>query len=224
MLTPNSIRQQTDRIVAYLVEVGLASDQNVAILRNKGRNLTEVTFPHAEEVSITLKKRSYAEIYKHLASERAYTVKMPDGALILIRYEYEANILKRHTLGFYPSPNLEDFQSNPEIYMEDIVYADVTAPNIVPFPVRFDFDCSEGTCMPVKHPKSHLTLGQYARCRIPVTAPLTPYWFVSFVLRNFYNTAFEEYESKMPRFSDIFEDSIYSEEQDIMHVRIPSAI
>lgn len=224
MITSNLILQQTNRIVIYLVEVGLASDQNTAVLRSKRRNLTEVTFPHAEEVSITLKKRSYTEIYQHLVSERAYTVKMPDGALILIRYEYNAKILQRHTLGFYPSPNLEDFQSNPEIYLEDIAYADATAPNLVPFPIRFDYDCSKDTCVPIKHPKSHLTLGQYARCRIPVTAPLTPYWFVSFILRNFYNTAFEEYESKMPRFSAVFEDSLYSEEKGIMHVRIPSAI
>ena len=224
MPNPAVIRQQINRIVTYLVEVGLASDQNVAIMPAGRGSITEVTFPHSREVSITLKKRNYSEIYQHLALERAYTVRMIDGALILLRYEYESNLLKRHILGFYPSPDLEDFQSDPDSYLQDAMFADITAPNIVRFPIRFDFDCSEGTCVPIKHPRTHLTLGQYSLCRIPVTAPLTPYCFFSFVLRNFYNTAFEEYESKMPSFSEVFENSIYLQEESLVHIRIPSAI
>lgn len=221
MTTLQSLLHQTNRIITYLVTVGLASDQNTAFIREKGNNIQELAFPRAEEVSITLKRRSYVDIYKHLNAERAFTVKMPDGALILVRYLYENNALKKHVLGFYPSPNLEIFQDNPEMYMNNSLYADIISPNIVSFPLRFDFDCSEEVSSPIKHPRSHMTLGQYARCRIPVTSPLTPYWFISFILRNFYNTAFEEFESGMPYFNQLFDDSIYSEEKDIMHVRIP---
>jgi hypothetical protein len=42
----------------------------------------------------------------------------------------------------------------------------------------------------VKHPKAHLTLGQYPNCRIPVNAPMSPARFIKFLLRNFYHAAF----------------------------------
>jgi hypothetical protein len=38
---------------------------------------------------------------------------------------------------------------------------------------------------------------------------LTPYWFVSFILKNFYNTAFEEYESEMSYFKQQFQIPTY---------------
>ena len=67
-------------------------------------------------------------MYNHLNSERAFSVKMPDGALILVRYLYENSILQKHVLGFYPSPSLNIFQNDPKIYMNDVLYADVVSP------------------------------------------------------------------------------------------------
>jgi hypothetical protein len=57
---------------------------------------------------------------------------------------------------------LEEFQNNPDVYLEDELYADVIAKCNVPF--------------------SYLTLGHYENCRIPVTAPLTPHWSIDFIL------------------------------------------
>jgi hypothetical protein len=221
MPSPNLICTQAKQIVNYLVEVGLSSDQNYPFVR-KGRNkMVEVTFPQAEYLSIALKNYSYAEIYENLSSERAYITKLPDGALVTMRYLYNNNDLEKHSLGFYPSPNLGEFQNAPELYLEDVAYADVIARNIVPFPIRFDFDCREGVFYPVEHPKSHLTLGQYENCRIPISAPLTPYSFISFLLRNFYNTAFNKYSDRLPFFGEVFENSIHPEELKIAHLQIP---
>ncbi len=116
---------------------------------------------------------------------------MLDGALIQMSYRVKNDLVETHRLAFFPSPYLEGFQNEPDLYIEELVYAEVIWKNIVPFPLRFDFDSREGVYEELRHPKSHLTLGQYKNCRIPVCAPLTPYHFVSFLLRHFYHTAYQ---------------------------------
>lgn len=221
MPTHRTIKKQVDQIVAYLVEVGLASDQNYAFEREVARNRMEISFPQATHVSIALKDRAYSDIYEHLVKERAYNAMMPDGALIQIMYVFVDRSLQRHRLAFFPAPHLEEFQNNPDIYLEDEIYADVVARNIVPFPLRFDYDVRDDVHKEVDHPRSHLTLGQYENCRIPVTAPLTPFWFMDFILRNFYNTAFLHYAHSLPKFDDIFKESITPAEKSVIHIQVP---
>ena len=110
---------------------------------------------------------------------------------------------------------------NPGIYLQEEIYADVVARNIVPFPLRFDYDVQENSHQELLHPKSHLTLGQYQNCRIPVTAPMTPIRFVDFVLRNFYHTAFIQYADGLPTFSESFDESISLSERNVVHVVTP---
>ena len=141
-------------------------------------------------------------------------MRMLDGALIHMMYRFKNNQLEAHRLAFFPSPFLEEFQNNPEIYIEDEIYAEVTMRNIVPFPLRFDFDCREEVAVDIEHPKSHLTLGQYQNCRIPVSAALTPHHFIEFILRNFYNTAYRKYSNQLSTFSDRFETSITEREKE----------
>ncbi len=222
MPTPEEIKKQIDGIVGYLVEIGLAEDQNFAFQRKVARGRVEVTFPNAEQVSIALKDRAYSEIYEHLVQERAYNAKMPDGALVQMVYVFDDSTLRRHRLAFFPSPHLEEFQNNPDIYLEDEMYADVVARNIVPFPVRFDYDATESIHQELVHPKSHMTLGQYENCRIPVTAPMTPFWFIDFILRNFYHTAFNRFAEKIPPGGGSFGESIRPAERGVVHVAIPA--
>lgn len=221
MPTPTAIKMQIDELVGYLVKVGLANDQNLAFMRQGRGNAIEVTFPQAEHVSYAMKDRSYTEIYQHLTRERAFTAKMPDGALILMRYLFHNSVLQQHSLGFFPSPHLERFQNAPEIYLEDELYADVVAKNVVPFPFRFDCDCRDDVAKPIEHPKSHLTLGQYENCRIPVSSPVTPFCFVSFVLRNFYHSSHTKYADDMPYFAAGFEETIAPEERGLVHLQSP---
>jgi hypothetical protein len=82
VLSPNAVCTQINQLLYYLVEVGLASDQNFAFVRDERGGIVEVTFPHAEQLSIALKNLDYAEIYENLVSERAYIAKLPDGALL----------------------------------------------------------------------------------------------------------------------------------------------
>lgn len=223
MPTPVEIKRQIDGIVRHLVEIGLANDQNFAIRRNLEGNYVTVTFPQAEHVSVAMKDRAYSEIYEVMTQERAFTVKMPDGALVQMMYLFAGNLLERHRLAFFPAPHLEEFQNNPDIYLEDDIYADVVARNIVPFPLRFDYDSRADVCREIEHPKSHLTLGQYENCRIPVSAPLTPCLFIDFILRNFYHTAFHRYADRLPRYDEIFTESIFISERNLVHIQIPGA-
>ncbi|HEY0942600.1 MAG TPA: DUF2290 domain-containing protein [Steroidobacter sp.] len=222
MPTPGGIQQQIDRLVSHLVEIGLSSDQNFAHQRQGPSGYVEVTFPQAQHIGAALKDRSYTETYEHIARERAYNVKMADGALLQMTYAFAGGDLQQHRLAFFPAPHLEEFQNNPEIYMEDEIYADVVARSIVPFPLRFDFDARDGVHVELTHPKSHLTLGQYENCRIPLSSALTPFWFVDFVLRNFYHTAFNKYAAQLPTFTEVFLESILAAERRVIHVQVPA--
>ena len=221
MTTPRRTLEQINSIVGDLVELGLAQDQNFVFQRRLSATTVEVTFPQAGSVPIAIKDQSYSEIYDALAAERALVIKLPDGALIQLWYLFEGTALERHRLAFFPSPHLEEFQNNPAVYLEDNLYADVVARNIVPFPMRFDFDCRDDVWKELDHPKSHLTLGQYNGCRIPVSAPISPACFIDFVLRNLYNSAFNQYAHKLPRPTWRFDDSIMPSEQEVVCVLIP---
>ena len=149
-------------------------------------------------------------------------MKMADGALIQMTYAFKREHLEQHRLAFFPSPSLEMFQNSPELYLDDEIYADIIAKNIVPFPLRFDFDARDELHAELEHPKSHLTLGQYKNCRIPVSAPLSPYRFMDFILRNFYNTAHGKYSDKLkPSATSGFEESISAKEKKIVYLQVP---
>ena len=184
--TPKLLKQYIDSLVAKLIEVGLSDDQNASILSQTSAKSFEVTFVNAKAVSAALKDREYEDVYQEMVDARAYNLKMLDGAIVQMMYEFEDGVLLRHRLAFFPSPRLRPFQEDAEAYLEDALFAEIVSRRIVPFPLRFDFDAREGVFEPLIHPKSHLTLGQYEDCRIPVTSPLTPKWFIDFILRNFY--------------------------------------
>lgn len=220
MTTPNQIVRHINELIICLVDISLADDQSLAFQRS-GKDIVQVTFKGAEHVSIALKDRHYEEIYQDLKQARAYNLRMLDGALIQMMYAFANRTLQRHRLAFFPAPHLEEFQNNPDIYQDDEIYADVIAKNIVPSPVRFDYDVQNRHHQEFAHPKSHLTLGQYNNCRIPVTAPIMPARFVDFILRNFYHTASVRYANKLPTLKGSFAESIHSTERDVMHMVVP---
>ncbi len=221
MLSPNLIHQQVQTLTADLIGMSLCTDQRFPVMHQYFKDLVEITFGKESNLSIVLKSRPYRELYCELERNRSYNLKMLDGAILQMMYLFKNRKIESHRLAFFPSPFLEEFQNNPEIYEKDEFYADIIKKNIVPFPLRFDFDCSEAVPKVIEHPKSHLTLGQYQNCRIPVSAPLTPYYFLSFVLRNFYNTAYKKFSNKITVFHEAFKETIEIKETSIISVQIP---
>lgn len=218
---PQQTLRQINALIVYLVDRGLADAQYFAFQRSVGRELVQVSFPGAEHVSVALRNRAYDEIYQHLREVRAFNVKMLDGALVQMMYLFADGVVQRHRLAFFPAPHLEEFQNNQEIYLDDEIDADVVARNVVPFPVRFDYDARVDR-RDAAHPLSHLTLGQYRNCRIPVSAPVTPSRFVDFILRNFYHTAFIRYADRLPTGAWSFAETIRPDERGVAHVIVPA--
>ena len=220
MPTANRITDQLNERIGRLVALGLADRFQMGFQRQSGSRI-EITFPNAARVSVSLRNVEYTEIYRLLVRGRVYNVKMLDGALIQMMYEFSGDALQRHRLAFFPAPHLHEFQNSPDVYLEDELHGDVVARSIVPFPLRCDYDVLEDRHVDVAHPKSHLTLGQYEHCRIPVSAPVTPHWFIDFLLRSFYHTPSRRYADEMPPAGATFDDSISPAEQRVIHLMIP---
>lgn len=221
MPTPNQVKIQIDSIVGHLVRVGLADDQKFPYLQEVGEGDVEVTFDGTRGISVALRNLPYIEIYGDLLKDRIYSVKIPDGALIQLLYRFSKGVLLQHRLAFFPSPNTGEFQDDPNVYLDDEVFLEVVSRRVVPFPIRFDYDAREPEGQLLAHPKSHLTLGQYENCRIPVSSPLTPIQFVEFILRNFYRAAFEKYCGDFPRANESFTKTLIPEEEALIHIVIP---
>lgn len=208
----NQIKQLTND----LVSISLCDDQNFPVLRGTLESCSiEIDSP---DVSTALKNIPYHEMYEEMCKKRSYNIKMIDGALLILQYRVEDNNLVGHRLCFFPNPNLSEFQNNPDIFWEDDIYLDIIDPRIVVVPIRFDFDCREDVVKEIDHPVSHLTLGQYSNCRIPVARPLTPYHFISFIIRNFYHTAYTKFCDNLSQYSTNFSPTIAPSEKNIIHI------
>ncbi len=214
MTTAKEVFKEVQSLTASLIGVGICMDQNFPTM-NESKNYTFIGFPGLERLAIALKNIPYADTYGEFNGRRYFNMRLVDGALVQIQYTFVRDELSKHRLAFFPAPDLLEFQNNRELYEDDELYADIVAKNVVTVPQRFDFDrkaFEEGS-----HPMSHLTLGQYKNCRIPVSAPMTPFHFLSFIMRAFYNTPFSDLcadiKSSAPRFERTIEgkelDQIY---------------
>ena len=131
-------------------------------------------------------------------------------------YRFRSAIIVRHRLAFFPSPDLLEYQNNNELYDDDEIYGDIIQKNVVTTPIRFDFD--RAAFIDYEHPMSHLTIGQYQNCRIPVSGPLDPFHFLNFILRAFYNTPFRNFCGDVREFAYDFESTITARERRHLHV------
>lgn len=208
-------------MIGALIETGLCEDQNFPSIRQLGSNW-EVTFSGAEHVSIGMGDTEYENVYRELAERRSYNMRLADGGLLQLMYRFDANHLLQHRLAFYPSPSLRPFPEEPDAYMYDELFIDIIRRHIVPFPLRFDFDDREEIHVDITHPKSHLTLGDIRGCRIPVAGPLTPRWFIEFIVRNFYQDEQYNFAARLPVHRTRFRSSITERERGLIHVQVPS--
>ncbi|MEG4582162.1 DUF2290 domain-containing protein [Microcoleus sp. MON1_C5] len=218
MTSHQEIFKEIKEITQKLILIGLSDKQNFPSSTQTGKGSYTIAYSGMQDLSIVLKNVDYKEMYEELDRNDNYNIKMIDGALIQLMYTYENSSLISHRLAFFPSPFLENFQNDPEIYENDELYADIIAKNILPIPIRFDYDPDNH--QELDHPKSHLTLGQFKNCRIPVCSPIGSSTFISFILRSFYNTAFKKFTAQLTFSSKLFNKTITSGEKKILHIAI----
>lgn len=185
-----SVKKEIEHIIGVLVSTCMSSNQNYPIIRNSGSQ-QKLEWGEITNLSIALKNFDYSIVYTEIDKNCDYTLKLIDGNIIQMMYTFENGELISHRLAMFPSPKLEVFQNQPDIYQNDEIYADIIERKIVPFPIRFDYDKNVVASSHL-HPHSHVTLGQYKHCRIPAYGPISPSVFMEFVLENFYNTYFLE--------------------------------
>lgn len=217
-MTPTDTQTAIRKITGDLIAVGLSEHQNYPKKTNT-RGGISVEYSGFNDISIALRNTPYEDIYNTLESSKQYNIKLLDGGLLHLLYffEHKGKLIK-HTLSYFPSPTFETFQNDPKIYLDDSVfYTDMIQKSILPVPVRFDYD--PGAQIDIEHPVTHMTLGQYKKCRIPVSSPICPGNFVMFILRSFYNTAVlgEKINFKTQSISN----TITKNESNCIHVLIP---
>ncbi|WP_413469461.1 DUF2290 domain-containing protein [Qipengyuania gaetbuli] len=211
------IVNQINDIISTLVKEGLSDHQTFPSQKTSGEQ-TLITIGDSPDLSVSLRDLPYHEVYHALRSSVSYHIRMLDGGLIQFLYTFEKGSLAKHRLALFPSPILEIFDSDPELYMKDELFADIVGKHSVKFPVRFDFSADPKDHKDPDHPRSHLTLGQYKGCRIPVQAPLTPYRFIQFVLRNFYNSVYFSCDFDKRAIDYKFSDSITEGERNLSFI------
>lgn len=221
VVKPGTIYTQIKRILLRLAEMGLSDDQQIPIRRNRRGGVAEITFGNAELVSRAMRKRPYREIYKEFVQHRVFSAKLLDGALVQMAYAFDESHLAKHRLAFLSSPYLMPFREDRMRYIDDERYAHILSRIIDPVSIRFDYDRSDSRHQEVWHPKSHLTIGNYEGCRVPVSSPLTPFAFMQFVFRSFYSTPDNDFASGLPNPRAAFPRSISQKEEAILHVVVP---
>jgi len=144
--------------------------------------------------TIALKNLPYQDIYSELERQNQYHFKLPDGALMLFQYMFDASdTLIKHRLAYFPCPTLPSPEEAPELYDNDEIYGDIILHRIVRFPIRFDFD--PANYKPSYHAHSHMTLGQFDNCRVPASHPFSPNAFLLFIVRNFYFKLYRKHQN-----------------------------
>lgn len=213
MVDCRAVLKEIQDVTKFAVRNSFCNSQNFPSEKNG-----LVSWSGDDAISETLRNVPYGESYASLDEKKSYNMKLLDGALVQMQYIFEGKNLKKHRLSFYPSPDLLDFSSFEDDYNEDRDFLDIVAKNIVHVPVRFDYD--DENAKNDEHPASHLTIGQYKNCRIPVTAPMMPLVFIRFIFENFYNTLFKKYKDDFPKENEHFEETITDLEREKIHIAV----
>lgn len=195
-MTPQGVRQQLQEIFSRLIHTNLSVKQFFP--RENALVGGGVSIGRLPLTSISLRDISYEEIYTEIETNDGYHIKLPDGGLLIFQYSFDGGgKLKKHRLCYFPSFTLPTVDEAPQLYENDELYGDVILRKLVRFPIRFDYD--PGAYIDVEHPVSHLTLGQYENCRIPVDGAVSPNAFVMFLLRNFYSRSYRRNKNRLDK-------------------------
>lgn len=218
----DKIRSEMQECIYGLTTEGLANRQNMPVIShlnrtNKGPAGWEVK---AGDFSSPFGAESYEELYIEALSSNNYALEMIDGALIQFYYTGRENSLLSHRLAYLPEPALYPYLDLEASYNRDVPFLEVVGKQAFPVVMRFDYDANSGVATDISHPVSHLTLGQYQHCRIPVNRAISPAGFLDFVINNLYIRGIDG-RIQFPRMVLSWRETITSHEQQIAHIVSP---
>ena len=212
--------KEIEDITKKLIETNFAKEFNFPTLTK-----TTLKWSNFKDFSFTLKNTiNYNEIYSKLEETKNFNIKMIDGGIFQLLYEFEFDKLIKHRLAFFPTNFILDYDNFYNYYEKDSyeyeIYKDMIGDNMVRFPIRFDYAPEQ--CIDMEHPKSHLHLGQYENCRIPIVSPLSPNIFFRFILMNFYNRIYKSSfcENDFKTELKNLDKTLTSNEKNIIHLHI----
>lgn len=188
-------------LTRFLIEKSLVDQFESPARRDVGQGLIELKSSYWDRVPQFTGNDSYAVTHESLAAARCYDLRFLDGALLQAHYEFFARgsgEVRRYAVNFLPSPDLLPFQTDPDLYLDDELYGNVVDLRAVTVPLRFDYDSRAEVVVDLHHPVSHLTIGAYKQCRIPVSGPLSPHSILEFILRSFYRTKNRHWTDELP--------------------------
>ena len=214
-MSPKEVIKDIRAVTGELISSGLAIDQNPPSIRNV-HGVDVIGISGEQDLSITLKSVDYSAAYNTLRQARSYNVLLIDGGILQFLYQFHDDVLSKHRLLFYPSPDLLDYQNSSDTYDNDELYGDIVYKGVVTSPIRLDYD--PACAVELDHPHSHCTIGQYKNCRIPVTGPMTPSAFCEFILRAFYNTPFRNFLTDFVVSTRRFDVSITNVERSVIYL------
>jgi hypothetical protein len=220
VMTPQQVLHEINTSIRLAIEAGLSDQQKYPVLKRVGRRDFDIHIESSPDLSISLRDKTYDEIYAYLEASGAFNLKMIDGALIQMLYTFRDDEVASHRLCVFPSPKLDTYEDARDAYEADELYADIVARNVVRFPLRFDFSSDTTRWVDCDHAMSHLTLGQYTNCRIPVAAPLTPTKFMRFIIRSFYNSAVQRFKFGAESIAYSFPETISDNERQIGYLTL----
>lgn len=149
-------------------------------------------------VSNELKYDNYLNIYSEIISSVNYNFILLDGWIIQMLYEFESNwdTLKSHRLTYYPRITGIQLWEDPSEYEEMIYWIrsfwELSFKDNVSTPIRFDYVNNTYIFQEYNHSYTHLSLWGYKSCRLTTSWPLSPYQFISFVMKHFYHEKYIE--------------------------------
>lgn len=213
------LERSISSIIKSLVTFGVADRLNMPSVRSRDRYSGDIGLSSNVDLSIVLNERPYDDLYDEMVRQRLFHVLFPDGGLLQFFYRVRFDKISKHRLAFYPCPYLRPFDADVLTYLRDSIWGHQVSAFHLPVVIRFDFEASEEKYVALSHSYSHLTLGQYPNCRIPVSSPLGPWIFTQFVMRNFYSKCF----GVMRNIYDVpkFERSLQAEEKSSYFLSIP---
>lgn len=219
-----SLAEEIRACISVLVSEGLVDDQEFpSVVKNRGTHKRPADWEVGRagfSARSVLANESYIELYQNAVASRNYSMIMIDGAMLQFWYRGSGEDLVSHRLAYLPAPDLLPYVTDPELYLRDVAFLEVVGEQVFPVPIRFDFDSREGVAQDVDHPTSHMTLGQYKNCRIPVTKSVSPSNFVEFVVGNLYSAPGVKRLEFLKKVA-VRDDSITDGERGILHVVQP---